>query len=129
MRVAIALDFRDFVGQILWTGRRAMDDDEDRPLDFRDKVGELFPDAQSSRLARQFDVKQRTAQKWLAGELPIPEEITTWVDEQYAAVARSLRVMVMESLIQQWSDAGIDDSVIAAHISRIYGDLTGMQIR
>ena len=126
MTVAMKPDIADFQCTILAKGRRPMP--ENSTPGFREKVLELFPDTQSARLSRQFDVKQRTAQLWMKGEQSVPDEIVEWVDSQHS-VLETLTIGDVDSLVDAWLAAGIEREVIAAHLSRIYTDLTGMPIR
>ncbi|HCO56221.1 MAG TPA: hypothetical protein DIT93_14565 [Pelagibacterium sp.] len=104
------------------------DQDPDAGMSFRQRVALIFPDAASSRLARIGGVNGRTAQKWLSGEAPVPQDVADYVEQQYARV-HSVRLKTLEDAVERASADGVDAEVIAAHLSLIYAKLTGQKIR
>lgn len=52
----------------------------------RQVAEQVMPDSASARLSRIFEVNQRTAQKWLSGQIEPPERVVQWLNATYAAL-------------------------------------------
>lgn len=108
--------------------RHTDSDDPNDMVTFKERVAWIFPDSSASRLARVGNVNTRTAQKWLAGEAPPPADVQEYVDRQFARVGK-VRLQILEDAVSRASDDGVDNEVIAAHLSLLYAQLTGQKIR
>jgi len=88
----------------------------------------VFPDATSSRLARARGADQRVCQRWLAGQVPVPDDVATWITEQ-AGIADELKLQAeLDAAGKRWSAAGLDDEAIAAALAVFYQHVAGRRI-
>ena len=88
----------------------------------------VFPDATSSRLARARGADQRVCQRWLAGQVPVPDDVAEWITDQ-ARIAGELKLQAeLDAAGKRWSAAGLDDEAIAAALAAYYLHVTGRRI-
>ncbi|WP_127753899.1 hypothetical protein [Devosia sp. 1566] len=96
---------------------------------FRDAVFYIFPDSQSSRLARACGgVAQRTAQKWISWSVVPPDDVLEYVYSQEERLRLNQFPQAFERLIEEHGK-GLDGEVIAAQVSRFYEQMMAYKIR
>lgn len=101
------------------------------PDRFREQAETVYPDATASRLARVCQVSQRTAQKWLAGESTIPDDVRTYVTGQFQALgyAGTPFDADLQALIDRHTAEGVDREAIGARLAIAYAALLVREIR
>lgn len=99
-------------------------DDEAPQTEFGDVARDVYPHAPGRRLARMLDVAPRLAQRWVAGEIPPTAEAVAYLDKQQLALRNIDLFGELEKLVEQWSAAGVDNEVIAAHLAQLHERLT-----
>jgi hypothetical protein len=95
---------------------------------FKSLAQQVFPDATSSRLARSRGVDQRVVQRWLAGQVPVPEDVAEWISEQAKIVGELKLQAELDAAGARWRAAGLDDEAIAAALAVYYAHVTGRRI-
>lgn len=101
------------------------------PDRFRELAETVYPDATASRLARVCQVSQRTAQKWIAGESAIPDDVRTYVTSQFQALGNVGIPFEKElqHLIDKHAAEGVDREAIGARLTLAYTALLVREIR
>jgi hypothetical protein len=95
---------------------------------FKSLALQVFPDATSSRLARARGADQRVCQRWLAGQVPVPDDVAAWITDQ-ARIAGELKLQAeLEFVATRWKNAGLEDEAAAAHLATYYQHLAGRRI-
>lgn len=95
---------------------------------FKSLALQVFPDATSSRLARARGADQRVCQRWLAGQVPVPDDVSEWITDQ-ARIAGELKLQAeLEFVATRWKSAGLDDESVAAHLAVYYQHVVGRRI-
>jgi hypothetical protein len=95
---------------------------------FKQLALQVFPDATSSRLARARGSDQRVVQRWLAGQVPVPDDVSDWITEQ-ARIAGELKLQgELDAAAKRWQAAGLDDEAIAAALAAYYQHVIGRRI-
>lgn len=106
-------------------GETSSELDPEHQADFVAKVDEIFPENASSRLARACGgVANRTAQKWISGQLTPPPDVLAYVWAQHAIYEKSefyekLKAFYLASI------GDLDEEVAMAQLARLYADVSG----
>lgn len=88
----------------------------------------VFPDATSARLSHSRGVDKRIVQRWLVGDVPVPDDIATWITEQ-ARIATELKMQAeLDQAGRRWKAAGLDEEAIAAALAAYYQHVVGRRI-
>lgn len=95
---------------------------------FKSLAQTVFPDATSSRLARARGADQRVVQRWLAGQVPVPDEVSEWIAEQARIVGELQLQAELDAAGKRWAAAGLDDEAIAAALAVYYQNVVGRRI-
>ena len=89
-------------------------------LKFRAAVHRAFPDKSSARAARFANVGQRTMQKWMAAEAPVPDGIANLFAHQ-GDLATEFEVMQeLQAVIDHFVDVGGHPEVAGSMLSAVY---------
>ncbi len=101
------------------------------PDTFRERTEAVYPDATASRLARVCNVSQRTAQKWIAGESAVPDDVRTYVTSQFQALGYvdAPFETSLKELIERHMGEGVDREAIGARLAIAYAELLVREIR
>lgn len=97
-------------------------------LKFKAAVHRAFPDKSSARAARFANVAQRTIQKWMAGEAPVPDGIADLFANQ-GDLAMQFEVMKeLQGIIDHFIDVGGHPEVAGSILSAVYQQLSDKPI-
>lgn len=95
---------------------------------FVDDVNTIFPNAAASRLARACgNVNPRTAEKWLADKIKVPQDVLEFVATQKAALAANGFHAALQLAIENHA-TGVDREVIASYLAAAYFEFTGSAV-
>lgn len=102
------------------------------PLDelfhWEQDLAHVFPHAPARRLAHALAVNPRLGQKWAAGKEFPSKRAQEFVASQSASLSSVAITAVLERLIQEWSDAGVHEEVIASQLAALHERLTDRTI-
>ena len=89
----------------------------------------VLPEQTSSRLPRLFGLEQRTAQRWMSGEMLPIEGAVEQLERQQGLLAAENPEQALDQLIERWRAAGLADEVIGSVLSVAYEKLLARRIR
>jgi hypothetical protein len=92
-------------------------------LKFRAAVHRALPDKSSARAARLAGVAQRTAQKWMSNEAPVPEGIAELFRHQGDLAAEYNVQAELQAVIDHFLEVGGHPEVAGSILSAVYQGL------
>ena len=89
-------------------------------LKFKAAVHRAFPDKSSARAARFADVSQRTMQKWMSEESPVPDGIAELFRHQGDLAAEFEVMKELQSVIDHFVEVGGHPEAAGSILSAVY---------
>jgi hypothetical protein len=103
---------------------------EGEPVDLYIKLllQAVLPEMTSRRIGRLTGKSHRVAQKWLSGEMEIPEDVHDAVEAQAELLKNSTFPADLNAAITKAKAEGLHSEIIASHLAAKYKEVTGLEI-
>lgn len=88
----------------------------------------VLPHLTTRRIGRLTGKSHRVVQKWATGEMTVPDDVQSAVEQQAVLLSSSSLAADLKAAVDKATAAGIHPEIIGSHLAAEYVRTTGLEI-